>query len=81
MGKKRISPTNLVASAYRKTGTAGWHEKLPAEDRAYIRQVVRCLKDNPQSPIYSVASKLKDELGISVRRDQIAKTLKEMIIG
>lgn len=79
MASKRTSPSELIGSAAKKHGFPGWYECLAQGDRNYVDQVVTCLRESPQASVYTVASRLKEELGIKVGREQIARKLKDLL--
>lgn len=73
MAKKRKSPSELVNGTH--NSKRPWMDSLSASDRAYVKEVVAAMKALPGAPVYSVASELKKELGLSTGRDVIARTL------
>lgn len=79
MANSRPSPAKLISTASKRSGFPGWYDNLPREDRDYVDQVAACLRENPQASVYAVASRLKEELGIKVGREQVVRKLKELL--
>lgn len=72
---KRKTPKEIVA----RSRTGSWFDLLTKEDQVYVRCVVEEIIETPDAAVYSVAISVKQQLGLSVTSDNIAKKLKTMV--
>lgn len=74
MPKKRRSVKDVVDKV-RNNGS--WYQKLDDLDKVWINQIVEEVSYDPEISHYALADIIKEELGVSVSRERVARTLKE----
>ena len=76
--KTRKSAVMLVKNATTQP-KATWYERLSLADKTYVCEVVDAMKVTPDVAPYLVAEAVRVELGLSINKSTIARTLKEMM--
>ena len=80
METRTQTAANLVkASTSTSSRGQSWSKQLGTDDRCYLRGIVIAMKETPSASPYVVARNLKEELGLAVSADTIAKTLKRLL--
>jgi hypothetical protein len=78
MMKKRTDPNDLVKSVQYNRNPSWW-DKLPDEDKEYVRSVVEAMRASPGSQPYLVAQALIKELSLARSAVSVVKVIKELL--
>jgi len=76
--KARTLPKDLVDGTLPKPRPT-WYEKLSAEHRKYVLDVVSVMLQSPGVSTYRVAEAIKEELSLVTHKNTIVRTLQEML--
>jgi hypothetical protein len=79
MPKKRRTTRELFEKATtRKKSVPNWYDKLGGRDRRYVDHVIDEWVEHPDVSGNSIAVALKEELGITVTRENVRLKLVEL---
>ena len=78
MMKERMNPSALVESVQHNRNPSWW-DKLPDEDKEYVRSVVEAMKSSPESRPYPVAQALIKELSLARSAGSVVLIIKELL--
>jgi hypothetical protein len=77
--KRKRSAEELVKKSVPRASAPSWYDRLTLADKAYVRAVVKAIKEEPNCHVYPVAETLIEELGLTTKTKAVVIKLKEML--